>query len=204
MDVLAQFLDGRDENEAFLRDADFPPAKILPAERLTKFDAWLFRQLARRIDWQWAGDAVAQGRRINQARLYVERMVLALWRRGWLLDGSALAKRIVAPLDTIAEYQRKGDVKAFWPYFCATIDRYVGVNSEEIQLESKRIGATMGQIVGLLGLNQPQNDPSLTELLARRAEELENAKSSLREKQKVLRAKEREITAEEGKQLRLL
>lgn len=153
-------------------------------ERLTKFDLWLYRQLKGRIDWSWSGDETAQGRRINQARKYVERMVLALWKRGWLLDGAVLAKHVIAPLNVIGEYQKKGTIKEFWPYFCATIDRYVGVNSEEIQIEAKRIGATMAVLLSDLA----QITPSLTELLALRANEAANERTGLREKQRLWRA----------------
>ncbi len=95
-------------------------------------------------------------------------------------------------MDAVAKYQKEGKIKEFWPYFCATIDRYVGVNSEEIQVESKRIGATVQTLVSELSKLIPI-PPSLPELVARRAEEVANAQEgSLREKQAALRAKERE------------
>lgn len=191
MDVLGQFLEERDKS------CDWRPVSLPPAERLQKFDDWLYLRLCQRIDWTWAGDTVAQGRRINQARNFVERMVLALWRRGWLLDGSRLAKHILAPLDAIADYQKRGVIENFWPYFCATIDRYVGVNSEEIQVEAKRIGASMAPILGQLTQILAQRSTSMTELLAQRAGE-----PLLREKQAALRAKAK--AQPEDQQMRLL
>lgn len=194
MDVFAQFLDERD------KDCDWRPVNLPREERLQKFDDWLYLKLRQRIDWSWAGDSVAQGRRIGQARLYLERLVLNLWRRGWLLDGSKLAARILAPLDAIAKYQKAGSINEFWPYFCATIDRYVGVNAEEIQRESLQIGASIGHLLGPLGLNKPQKGPTLPELLAARASEVSEHQSTLREKQSLLRAKKAQIQAEDDRQ----
>ncbi len=165
MDPLSAYLDARDQ------PCDWRPVELPPEDRLLKFDAWLHAKLVQRIDWTWAGDAEAQGRRIHQARNYVERMVLALWRRGWLLDGSRLARHILTPLDTIAEYQKRGTIKEFWPYFCATIDRYVGVNSEEIQVEAKQAGAAVTQAMSQLTAILARKGPSLPELLAQRASE---------------------------------
>lgn len=178
MDVLGQFLDAREA------DPVFPSPKMPVGERLEKFDRWLRHQLKQRIDWTWAGDEIAQGRRREQARFHVEHLVRELWRRGWLLDGASLGKHLIAPLNIIGEYQKKGTIKEFWPYFCATIDRYVGVNSEEIQIEAKRIGATMAVLLSDLA----QITPSLTELLALRANEAANERTGLREKQRLWRA----------------
>lgn len=194
MSVLGSFLDSRDA------EPSFPPLGRPAEERLEKFDRWLRFQLGKRIDWTWAGDETAQGRRKEQARNYVERMVLALWRRGWLMDGASLGRHIIAPLDAIADYQKRGTIKEFWPYFCATIDRYVGVNSEEIQVEAKRIGATLGNLLA----DMVKTGPSLTELLARRAEEQADAQISLRERQSAYRAKERAKRESEDNQLPLL
>lgn len=191
MDVLSQFLDAREaENEPRV---NWVPLTLSPEERLTRFDLWLYRKLAEKLDWTWAGDQVAQGRRINQARFHVEQLVLGLWRRGWLLDGSRLAAHIQKPLNVIAKYQSEGKIEEFWPYFKATISRYVGVNSEEIQRESLQIGSSISQLLGPLGIGKGAKPRSLPELLAARAEEVARAQEvSLREKQARLRAKERE------------
>lgn len=195
MDVFSQYLDTRDQ------PCDWRPVALPPEERLLRFDRWLTAKLSTLLNWEWAGDAAAQGRRIHQARVYIEGLVHGLWRRGWLLDGSKLAARIIDPLEKIAKYQKAGAIHDFWPYFCATIDRYVGVNSEEIQAEARSLGATMGQLVADLGLKRATIPVSLPELLARRAQEVARARESgLREKQAALRAKERE----NANQLKLL
>jgi hypothetical protein len=69
--------------------------------------------------------------------------------------------------------------------------RYVGVNSEEIQAEALRVGASIGQLLGPLGLNKPRGPITLPELLALRADEVAQAQElTLREKQRRLRAQE--------------
>lgn len=197
MDVFGQFLDARNE------PADWRPVALPPEERLLRFDRWLNAKLSEKLDWTWAGDAVAQGRRINQARVYVTRVVMDLWRRGWLLDGSRLAARILEPLELVARYQKAGAISEFWPYFCTTIDRHVGANAEEIQAEARSLGATMGQLVADLGLKQGPKPPTMPELLVRRVAEVAEAQEvSLRERIAVLRRKEAE-EREAKKQLNL-
>ena len=161
--------------------------KMTDAERLLAFDRWCRKQLQARIDWTWAG--AQKARRIEQARVYLERMILGLWRRGWMLDGARLAARITAMLDAVASYQRQGKVRAFWPYFCATVDRYVGLNSEELQAETLQAGAAVGQALAAILKNGSRHAQTLPELIAQRAAEIEAAKAeTLREQQTRLRA----------------
>lgn len=109
-----------------------------------------------------------------------------------MLDGRRLAARITDMLDTVGRYQRSGQVREFWPYFRAAVDRYVGLNSEELQAESTRAGASVGQALAALlkaGGAQRPSAPSLPELVAQRAVEIETAKSeTLRARQALLRA----------------
>ena len=65
-----------------------------PAARLIKFDSWVRAELGKRLDWSWAG--AQRERRIEQCRLCMEKLVLDLWRRGWMLDGKKLARHIEA------------------------------------------------------------------------------------------------------------
>lgn len=189
MNVFSQLLDARAETP------DWQHTEQPPAERLLKFDAWVRRELAARIDWTWAGDL--RERRIEQARIYLERLVLDLWRRGWFLDGRRLADRITQMLDTVAAYQRAGKVRSFWPYFCATVDRYVGLNSEELQAESMRAGASIGQAMAAILKTATRQAPTLPELLAQRAQEVAQAKEeTLRAQQARLRAQKRRDQAQ--------
>jgi hypothetical protein len=113
---------------------------IAPEERLMKFDSWVRRQLAERL--QWPEDARRRAKLIEQCRVKLERMVVDLWRRGWMIDGQRLAKHLRAALDDIGSAQTAGRVKDFWPFFCRVIDRYVGLNAEEIQREAPRVFRT--------------------------------------------------------------
>lgn len=183
MNIFEQFLDNREPQQ------HGPDSELLvwlnqgnaPEVRLLKFDAWVGRQLAKRLDWTWAGDGKAK--RIEQCRVYLERLVLEMWRRGWMLDGKRLAAHIEKVLDAVGAYQRAGKVQEFWPYFRACVDRYVGGNAEEIRAEAMRIGCHAGQLLTALGVNRPASGPSLPELVAQRADEVTKAKdATLREK----------------------
>lgn len=192
MNVFDSFLDERDEAKGHGgRESELLAwiSRQTPAEvRLLKFDSWLRGKLAERLDWTWAGDLKA--RRIEQARLYLERMVLDLWKRGWMLDGRHLAGRILTLLDAVAEYQKAGKIRSFWPYFCATVDRYVGLNSEELQADAMRVGSTVEQLLGPLGIKRHSQAPTLPELVAARADEVTKAKGeTLRSKQARERAR---------------
>lgn len=159
-----------------------------PEVRLLKFDAWVGRQLAERLEWGWAGDGKA--RRIEQYRVHLERIVLDLWRRGWMLDGEKLAAHITGVLDRIGNYQRAGKVVELWPYYKATVDRYVGANAEELKAEAMKVGAHAGQLLAALGIGKPAGGPSIPELVAQRADEVTKAKdATLREKLRRQRAK---------------
>lgn len=161
---------------------------VAPEVRLLKFDAWVGRQLAERLVWDWAGENKA--RRIEQYRVHLEGVVLDLWRRGWMLDGQKLANHLTGVLDRIGAYQRSGKVKELWPYYKATIDRYVGANAEEIRAEAMKVGAHAGQVLAALGIGKPAAGPSIPELVAQRADEVTKAKeATLREKLKRQRAK---------------
>lgn len=190
MDFLAQRLDEREKS------VDWHHTEQPPAARLLKFDAWARKELARRIDWTWAGSL--KERRIEQARIYLEKLVLDLWRRGWMLDGERLAARLTAMLDTIGRYQKAGAVRDFWPYYCTTVRRYVGLNSEELQAETLRAGSSVGQAMAALLKSNARASSSLPELLAQRAGEVAVAKEeTLREQQARLRAQKRRDDAQQ-------
>jgi hypothetical protein len=155
-----------------------------PEERLLKFDAWARAKLARRLDWSWAG--AAKGKRIEQCRLHLERLVLGLWRRGWMLDGRRLALHLTTCLDAVAEYQHRGEVNDFWAYFKTCVDRYAGANAEELRAEAMRAGSHMHQLMDVLGAARKPAAPAMPELIALRADEVTQAKT-LREKQAVAR-----------------
>lgn len=171
------YLDERDERqkraeEMAVRDAaarSWMQRGAPEAVRLLRFDGWVRLELSERIDWTWAGPLKA--RRIEQCRVELEGLVLALWRRGWMLDGAALAGHIRDALDDVGAAQKAGRVRDFWPFFKAVVDRYVGVNAEEIRTESMRLGAHVGQVFQRLNQAHVAKGKSLPELLAQRRQE---------------------------------
>jgi hypothetical protein len=192
VNVFEQFLNDRDDSSGGKNDDEllvWLNQGNAPEVRLLKFDAWVGRQLANRLDWTWAG--AAKAKRIEQCRVYLERLVLEMWRRGWMLDGKRLAAHIESVLDSIGAYQRAGKVVEFWPYFRACVDRYVGANAEEIRAEAMRVGSHAGQLLSALGVKKAAGGPSLPELVAQRADEVTKAKdATLRDK--LARQRERE------------
>jgi hypothetical protein len=147
--------------------------KATPEERLVNFDTWLRVELRDRLDWKWAG--FMKEKRLEQCRIQIDTMILALWRRGWMLDGARLARRVREMLDTIGKAQRAGQVRDFWPYFKAATSRYVGLNAEEIQAEAMSAGVAVAAVIHQLTRGLPAG-PALPELVAQRADETLRAK----------------------------
>lgn len=131
---------------------------------------------------------------IEQCRVKLERLVVDLWRRGWMLDGQRLAKHLRAALDDVAAAQRAGRVKDFWPFFGRVIDRYVGLNAEEIQREARaNAGASpIASIIERLGVRPSTsiNVPAkpLPELIVQRREETLREKLAMRRKSEASKA----------------
>lgn len=172
-DVFESYLQARDDSHQAGRPADDWMLSVLaPEERLLKFDSWVRRQLAARL--QWPTDARRRAKLIEQCRVKLEHLVLDLWRRGWMLDGQRLARHLLTALDDIAAAQAAGRVKDFWPFFCRVIDGYVGLNSEEIQAEARAVAGArpMHSIIDALHLPKPApQGPTLPELVAQRRDE---------------------------------
>ena len=171
MNILSEYLDSREEVERSRWASGWTETSLPAAERLLRFDTWVTGRLEAHLDWTWAGEAKAK--RIEQCRVYLERIVLDLWRRGWLLDGRALARHLQLVLVAIGQQQKAGKVQSFWPYFQAAVNRYVGVNSEEIRDEAMKAGSHISQALALLGRTKA---PTLPELAAQRVGEIQHAK----------------------------
>ncbi len=209
MNVFNQVLDERYEQKRELRNravrmADsgmsWIVATLPPEQRLLKFDVWVRRQLEESIDWAWAGKD--KERRIEQCRVCLERIVLDLWKRGWMLDGKALAGHLQRALDAVAAQQRTGRIQDFWAYFKAAVDRYVGSNAEELKEEAMRAGSHMSQVLASMGALKAL---TLPELAAQRAGEVLEAKKGkgIREKLAQARKKAKKDAVRDG-QLNLL
>jgi len=198
MDVLGQFIDDRDEEanaEALARSKSHRSASSdratiewlsgnrSPEERLISFDSWLRRQLEERFVWPLA--EAKKKKLIEQCRIELERLILELWKRGWYLDGKRLAAHLQRVLDSISKYQKAGKVEDFWSYFKSSVNRYVGVNAEEIQTEAMRAGAHVGQVLSAMGIST-KAEITLPELIAQRRNEISEEKT-LRQKLAVAR-----------------
>ena len=91
----------------------------------------------------------------------------------------------------IGAAQRAGRVKDFWPFYCRVIDRYVGLNAEEIQTEARSLSGarSLGDVLG--PLLQRLQSATLPDLIAqRRAETAEAKKDTLRSRLARQRAQE--------------
>lgn len=148
-------------------------AWAMPSERaerrLLLFDRWVRLELEARLDWSKAGEQKA--RRLEQCRIELENLVLALELRGWHLDGHSLAGHIRDALNDVGKAQREGRVKDFWPFFKSVVDRYVGVNAEEIREEAMSAGAHVGQVLGDILRAQTARERSMPELIKERRKE---------------------------------
>lgn len=210
MNVFGQLLDARDDRQQEDREADErwlrERAGIDPAERLQSWDRWLRGLLLKLL--AWPSDREARERLLGQCATEMTKLAQQLRGRGWLLDGKELAGHVRGVLEPIGKAQRAGKVGDFWPYFRASVGRYVGAHAEEIQRQARRTGSdeaaqTIGAVLGGLSCMQPRRE-SMTELLVARADEVKAAKAeSLRDKQARLRAKERarEADARQGELL---
>lgn len=213
MDVFGQFIDGRIEAEKAEAQAraqsgrsaatdratlEWLNGNKAPEIRLLSFDTWLRRELDLHLVWP-ADDAKKQ-RQIEQCRIHLEGLVLGLWKRGWYLDGKALAAHLQTVLQNIGKYQRTGKVQDHWAYFKSAVDRYVGANSEEIRAEAMRAGAHVGQLMSALGVSKGSVDTkTLPELIAQRRAEIAD-ETNIREKL----ASARRTNKEDSSQMKLL
>lgn len=188
MNVLLQTLDEHERQPDGSREDAKKSAEAWqivgesPDARLLAFDRWVRAQISQRL--VMPADEARKSKLIHQCRAELERALVGMFDRGWLLDGKRLARHVTAMLDPIGKAQRDGKVGDFWPYFSASVRRYVGANAEAIQREAKGIGALAGVTVAALmqageraaqttgELVQQRRDETLKERLQRRREKL--------------------------------
>lgn len=179
MDVLSELLADRDGQNTATQAADDQwlraTADIDPEERRAAWRRWLWRHLEKEL--QWPADKATRDRLIGQCCQELTTLVRQLHGRGWLLDGAALAEHVRACLAPLATAQKKGAVGDFYPYFRATVRRYVGAHAETIQAQARRTGAdegaqTMAGALAALGIGTAKpRAKSLTEVIAERETE---------------------------------
>ncbi len=140
-------------------------------ERLAAWREWAAKKLI--ADFSLPEDPAARARLVGQCTAELERLVRALFDRGWLIEGKRLAQVVSDCLAPIAEAQRGGKIADFYPYFRAAVRRYVGAHAEEIQRAARRDGADAasafhGGLAIALGMLRGPQAPSITEVIAAR------------------------------------
>lgn len=140
-----------------------------PEARLLAFDRWVRIQLEKTL--VWPEDRARRVKMIAQCRAELERALIEMFDRGWLLDGKRLARHVSAMLAPIGEAQRKGSVGDFWPYFSASVRRYPRMNAEAIQREAKSVGALAGMTVAALMQAASKAAPATGDLILQRRDE---------------------------------
>jgi hypothetical protein len=190
--VFEGFLQARaDRHQEGRPTDDWMFTVLAPEERLLRFDSWARRQLAERL--QWPDEPRLRAKLIEQCRVKLERLVIDLWRRGWMLDGQRLARHLLTALDDIAAAQAAGRIQAFWPFFCRVFEGYVGLNAEEIQAEARLVAGArpIGSILSSIIERQQSRGPSLPELVAQRRDETLREKLSKRRKAEATKVAEK-------------
>jgi hypothetical protein len=100
------------------------------AVRLVAFQRWLAIELGERL--VWPNDRAAATRQIGQVSTFVEHAVADLGRHGFLFRPAELRDHLIAQLDHIAAYQRKGAVQDLYAYLASCWAGYVGRNAEKL------------------------------------------------------------------------
>ena len=116
-----------------------------PAERLVKFEVWLRRELAARLEWP--ADPVVRQRQIGQCQKFVNGFLCDLNRRGWLFDGPILARIITDKLDCIAKYQKSASIENLWIYLQSIWSNYADAAAEKLQADAMSLGFHVSQIM---------------------------------------------------------
>jgi len=125
-------------------------------------------------DLQWPADETRRERLVARCTNDLEVIARHLYQRGWLLKEERLGELVKACLRPIAEAQKAGKVRDLYPYFKASVERFVGLNAEEIQRTAKTSGADVGSsmesLVQGLGHLLGRPAPTMTEILAEKGQ----------------------------------
>lgn len=126
-------------------------------------------------DLQWPADETRRDRLVLRCVNDLETIARHVYQRGWLLKEDRLGELVKDCIRPITEAQRAGKVRDLYPYFKAAVERYVGMNAEEIQQSAKRSGAdvatSMEALVAGLGRVIGTPAPTITEILAERGDQ---------------------------------
>ncbi|MBC8009971.1 MAG: hypothetical protein H7067_07730 [Burkholderiales bacterium] len=92
----------------------------------------------------WPTDASRRTRLIGQCIGELEGMSRQLYDRGWLLQQDRLLEVARTCLAPIAAAQAAGKIDDFWPYFRASVRRFVPLHAEELQRLARQTGGVVG------------------------------------------------------------
>lgn len=163
----------REEEEA--REAHFLQQSA-GIDRTAAIRRWRARCRATLLrDLAWPGDTTRRDRLVARCVNDLEIIARHVYQRGWLLKEERLGELVKDCIRPIAAAQRAGKVRELYPYFKAAVERYVGMNAEEIQQAAKRSGAdvatSMEALVAGLGRVIGTPAPTITEMLVERRDQ---------------------------------
>lgn len=132
----------QNRDDAVAREAHFlrQTAGIDRKEALRTWRAEASKLLAETFT-QWATDPARRARQIGQCVGELETLARQLYDRGWLVRHDLLmnlARQAIAP---VAAAQAAGKISDFWPYYRASVRRFIPVNAEQVQRIARRDGS---------------------------------------------------------------
>lgn len=131
-------------DDAVAREAFFlkQAGGIERRDALRSWRAAAARLLAEMLSWP--ADAARRERLIGQCLGELEGMARQLFDRAWLLKEDRLLDVCRSCLAPIAAAQVAGKIGDFWPYFRASVRRFVPLHAEELQRLARREGGAVG------------------------------------------------------------
>jgi hypothetical protein len=128
----------------------------------------------------WSREPARRTRQIGQCIGELEIMAEHLHDRGWLLSLDRLVDLARQAIEPVAVAQAAGKIGDFWPYYRASVRRFVPVNADEIQREARKAGSdstrTAGDVMAALaGVVAALQSSPVEAVAARRAEASQEA-----------------------------
>lgn len=125
----------------------------------------------------WSTDQARRQRQIGQCIAELEVLARHLYARGWLVKHETLVEMARQAIAPVATAQATGKIGDFFPYFRASVRRFVPVNADELQHTARREGAQpAGDLMAALsGLIMPRQVSPVEALGERHAERVQEA-----------------------------
>jgi hypothetical protein len=123
----------------------------------------------------WAAEPARRQRQIGQCIAELETMAKQLFDRGWLLKHERLVEVARKAIEPVATAQAAGKIGDFYPYFRASVLRFVPVNADDLQKAARRDGtdsAHAGDLMAALAGVLMSRPVSPVEAIGERREEV--------------------------------